>query len=127
MGDGEYEDGSYYGVCLNCGSAKCGHHGGCRDNENILVNDRVNLTNEKSTKVIRANHPELLERLRQSVTDLKNYTEGYSLVHGLKEGDEYLQSIQSYFVSSDNDTYIDFLVECLADDIEELESIIEGN
>lgn len=28
------EDSTYYGVCLNCGSAKCGYHGGCTDNDN---------------------------------------------------------------------------------------------
>ena len=27
------DDNSYYGVCLNCGSGKCGHHGGCTDRE----------------------------------------------------------------------------------------------
>jgi len=24
---------SYYGVCLNCGSGKCGYFGGCEDGE----------------------------------------------------------------------------------------------
>lgn len=32
--DDDYDgDNTYYGVCLNCGSAKCGYHGGCTDNE----------------------------------------------------------------------------------------------
>lgn len=26
-------DNSYYGVCLNCGSNKCGYYGGCTDRE----------------------------------------------------------------------------------------------
>ena len=32
--DYEDDDGNTYGgVCLNCGSAKCGYHGGCRDKD----------------------------------------------------------------------------------------------
>lgn len=29
--DFDEDDNSYYGVCLNCGSGKCGYHGGCSD------------------------------------------------------------------------------------------------
>lgn len=34
------EGNSYYGVCLNCGSAKCGYHGGCTDREKELDKDK---------------------------------------------------------------------------------------
>ena len=34
------EGNSYYGVCLNCGSGKCGYHGGCTDREKELDIDK---------------------------------------------------------------------------------------
>jgi len=42
MGNYDYfdDDNSYYGVCLNCGSAKCGYYGGCTDREKELDIDK---------------------------------------------------------------------------------------
>jgi hypothetical protein len=38
---GYLDDGnSYYGVFLNCGSAKCGYHGGCTDREKESDTDK---------------------------------------------------------------------------------------
>jgi adenine specific DNA methylase Mod len=39
----DYFDNSYYGVCLNCGSGKCGYHGGCTDRE---TDNNINIKNE---------------------------------------------------------------------------------
>jgi len=46
--DDDYLDNnSYYGVCLNCGSAKCGTYGGCRDNDNITKNKMTHKTTKE--------------------------------------------------------------------------------
>ncbi|WPY00030.1 hypothetical protein Megpolyxen_01946 (plasmid) [Candidatus Megaera polyxenophila] len=42
MGNYDYfdESNSYYGVCLNCGSARCGYYGGCTDREKESDTDK---------------------------------------------------------------------------------------
>ena len=102
-----------------------------------LSNEKLNkikngmMESNRSTIFIRKQHPELMERLRKTVTDLKAYMENHAYRAFVEEDEEdpdspdEFTSILNYLTGPDEVCpYLDFLVECWEEDIEELKSIL---